>query len=555
MKLKRRWLSLSAAGLVTVALFAGGNAPLQGAPRGETVYPTTRSVTPVVGGGDLSSGHALPPAVRERKYELLLERRAELAARQTFPVPDSSGEQAGHPTEVGTAKTRVHGNVNEFVIGRNNENTLADDAGVGSALAEPSAANDGVQVFYTGNTFASFSINGGSTWTKVAIPAGPASSPAPCCDQEVLYDQGRAITLWSVLYARDFDADDDFDNGNIRIIVRREIPAANSCSYVIDPDGANDNVLPDFPHMAVSDNFLYLATNEITNGTNAQVAKVRRFNLDNITDCVTAATQTFSFGEGVLGGPRVFRPIEGAHATMYFGALVNTTTFRLFRWPETALAGGVVAQNFTLANASVFGDATCAGGTNNTDYWDDLASDETGFTVVGAVGADRITFLWDSKDGGTHTQGHIHGIVIKESNLTKVSEPVIFNNDFCFGFPTLSTNERGNLGLSAVFGGDKDVGTEDPPTGFVGIDDDKTTGFANFQTVLVAAGTHGPNNLRWGDYFTVHPHEPCDLFWVATNYALNGGTGTANVDAKYVEFGRGRDRRCYIGWRDETRIP
>ena len=238
MKLKRRWLSFSAAGLVTVALFAGGNAPLQGAPRGETVYPTTRSVTPVVGGGDLSSGHALPPAVRERKYELLLERRAELAARQTFPVPDSSGEQAGHPTEVGTAKTRVHGNVNEFVIGRNNENTLADDAGVGSALAEPSAANDGVQVFYTGNTFASFSINGGSTWTKVAIPAGPASSPAPCCDQEVLYDQGRAITLWSVLYARDFDADDDFDNGNIRIIVRREIPAANSCSYVIDPDGA-----------------------------------------------------------------------------------------------------------------------------------------------------------------------------------------------------------------------------------------------------------------------------------------------------------------------------
>jgi hypothetical protein len=53
----------------------------------------------------------------------------------------------------------------------------------------------------------------------------------------------------------------------------------------------------------------------------------------------------------------------------------------------------------------------------------------------------------------------------------------------------------------------------------------------------------------------VRRHQPCDLAFVATHYALTGGTGVANVNARYIEFLRGRDNRCYTGWRDKVRIP
>jgi hypothetical protein len=72
---------------------------------------------------------------------------------------------------------------------------------------------------------------------------------------------------------------------------------------------------------------------------------------------------------------------------------------------------------------------------------------------------------------------------------------------------------------------------------------------------LVASGTHNPADNRYGDYVSVRQHEPCDLFFNATSYALSGGTAATNVNARYVEFGRNRDNRCYIGWRNAIRTP
>jgi hypothetical protein len=58
---------------------------------------------------------------------------------------------------------------------------------------------------------------------------------------------------------------------------------------------------------------------------------------------------------------------------------------------------------------------------------------------------------------------------------------------------------------------------------------------------LVASGTHNRTDQRYGDYFTTHQHNPCGNNWTATSYALSGGTGVANVNSRYVEFGRRRD--------------
>jgi hypothetical protein len=72
----------------------------------------------------------------------------------------------------------------------------------------------------------------------------------------------------------------------------------------------------------------------------------------------------------------------------------------------------------------------------------------------------------------------------------------------------------------------------------------------------VATGTHNPPvGDRYGDYLTVRPHEPCTLWFSATSYALDGGTASSNINLRYVEFGRGRDQKCYYGWRNAVKAP
>src|SRR5207249_4600766 len=72
----------------------------------------------------------------------------------------------------------------------------------------------------------------------------------------------------------------------------------------------------------------------------------------------------------------------------------------------------------------------------------------------------------------------------------------------------------------------------------VGIDDDFTAGIGVFSLVLTATGTHNrsQNDERFGDYFTIHPYEPCEKWFTATNYALLNGTTASNVNSRYVEF-------------------
>jgi hypothetical protein len=73
-------------------------------------------------------------------------------------------------------------NPQNLVIGRNSRNTRAQVT-TNSTLAEPAAANNGPLVFAAGNfAHAEFSNNGGTNWTNVVLPGGPADAPNLCCD-------------------------------------------------------------------------------------------------------------------------------------------------------------------------------------------------------------------------------------------------------------------------------------------------------------------------------------------------------------------------------------
>lgn len=425
------------------------------------------------------------------------------------------------------------------VYALNQLNTRANT--VGSTLAEPAAANEGPYIFATGNTHAEYSLNRGSTWTAVAIPAGPADAPFTCCDLDVVYDRSRGLTIWSAL-----QTNSAVTNGVIRLFVRRTVDTANACSYTIDPGGAG-TLLPDYPHLGLSDNWLYLSTNNLPGSS-----QVRRFNLNNMGDCVGAATETYTYN-GALG-QRVFVPVEGATDTMYWGALVNNASFRVYKWPETP--GAAVVTVDRAITASNFVNPDCRGGVGNFDFIErSTAWSITGFRMRGAVGKQGLLFLWNVGPDAAHTQGHVHAALFRESDLALLGQPHIYNNTFCFGFPSVAVNDRGDYGLT-IAGGGKLGGGGSAAQGYIAIDDSFTPGVGYFQTVYTtASGTHNRSDSRFGDYFTIHRQTPCGLYFAATNYALLNGTATANVNSRYVEFGRGRDYKCWAGWSWRTRLP
>lgn len=497
------------------------------------------SITPV---GDVE---AFPPAPTPPPglHEKLLGLRERTAAKVNNRPLSPAGLLLVRGTETMLADdAEFHGTPSTFVIGRNVRNPRAQSS-LGSTLAEPAAANEGKHIFAMGNTHAEYSIDGGTTWVNVPIPAGPADAPFACCDPDVIYDQSRGVVFWSVLYLNAAQT-----NGVVRIFVRRTIPGGNTCSYTIDPAGTANNILPDYPHLGLTNKYLYLTTNNIRGGSWVG-AQVRRFNIDQMVDCVATTTNVYTYTGNV--GQRVFVPVMGCRDTMYWGMLKNNTTFTIFKWADSAGSPSSVDRTIT---ASTFSNPDCRGGVGNFDFIERSTSwSITGFRLRGASSGGYLAFYWNVGPDSAHTQGHVHAAVFSKPGLTLVNQPHIFNNTFCFGYPVVATNERGDIGISIAAGG-KSGGGGAAARGFVGIDDEYTAGIGVFGSVtLTASGDRNRSDGRYGDYFTCHECEPCDMFFNATNYALSGGSTAAFVNSRYVEFGRGRDKPCHDGWKDEDR--
>lgn len=559
--MRKRWELI---GLVILALSAAGiYMSFTPAPDAQEAESVTRH------GAEVEVGEVEPsdpaeleaaevPQLSRQELEALLQRKLEVRERSAAetasnpPSPAGLPLSPGHESDINDVEAEFHGNPAAFIIGRNNRNTNANNAALASTLAEPAAANNAVHVFAAGNfNHAEFSSNGGTTWSNVALPAGPSDAPTLCCDHDVIIDDARRVTFHSGLYVNS-----SATNGVVRIFVRRTLPAA-SCSYDIRN---GTNTLPDYPHMELTKRFLYLTTNNIPQ-SGSSFRRIHRFNLDQMADCLTVSFTSFTQFSTTIG-QRVWVPAEGTNniETMYWGQLDSSTTFRIFSWPEAAAAPTSVTRSISAANFP--GTVDCRGGTGNANWWGNSTSASIhGFRLRGAAapgalgGPGVLAFYWNVGPDSVHTQGHIHAAVFSLSTLSLLAQPHIFNTGFCFGYPVVTANKRGDLGMSLAFGG-RAGGGGNAAQGAVGIDDEFTSGIGFFGTFFpTASGTHNRADGRYGDYFTIHPYEPCEKWFSATNYALLSGTGVANVNSRYVEFGRQQSFRCYNAHRNQVPTP
>jgi hypothetical protein len=448
---------------------------------------------------------------------------------------------------VGTP-TKVAAEPKSLLITKSRRNTVAQS--VSQTLAEPAAATDNREVLYAGNTYQSRSTNSGATWVNAGkYPAGPADAPHVCCDPDAVHASNTDTTFHSILYTNIAET-----NGVVRIFVRDGNISGGvdpvDCVYDIDPAGTRDNIVPDYPHLATSNNFLYLSTHDVTKlkgrkwKTEWVGARTMRVPLQQIANCQSTTWNRYTYSySGPGGGPRVHVPVENATTTMYWGQLDNATTFRIYSWPESQTSPSVVAQT---VRSTTFANPNCKGGTGDFDWIEEKPSwSITGFRMRGATGGGTLQFLWNAAPDTEHPQAHIHGAVFRTSDLALIAEPSVFTNSFCFGYPALGANKRGEYGMSLAFGGDKTANSGTSARGGVGVDDASSEGFRFPTFTRIATGTHNPSDNRFGDYFTVRKNERCPNTWVATNYALYGGnTKAAHVNARYVEFQSSSAHRC-----------
>lgn len=400
------------------------------------------------------------------------------------------------------------------------KNISLSDTNVGggtSTVGEPNVANNGDNVFYSGNWYATRSYDGGSNWS----PVSPYTTLPPidggfCCDQTLIYERSRDILVWVLQYVR--------KNGRntLRVAISRGAAMNNWYWWDFQPANVNqawDGEWFDYNHVATSNNYLYVGTNAFTTSTPSTFTRsvIFRFPLDALANATNLSYQYHSTAtHGSL------RCVQGAKNVMYFASHNSTSQIRVFKWPENSTSVSTFDINISLWSRSQPYVSTGPDGKNWLGRCDHRI---TG----GAIANDVLTFAWTVNKFNNRPWPHIRVVTISAVHKSLIGEPDIWNQSMAFAYPALCPNNRGDLGITLFAGG----GTVHPGH-VVGVYD------ATRRLWDLAAsryGTHGPNDGKWGDYLGILPYSDSGASWLASGYTLRGGGERTNIEPRVVQFG------------------
>jgi len=453
-------------------------------------------------------------------------------------ISKNGGETSITVHDENTLAAPPSGAAGSFVFFENNDlGTSGAPLNQRSRINEPSVANNGRCVFYSGNWYASLSVNAGKTfqyinpYTAFGWPAGQDF----CCDQIVIYDPSRDCLFWLLQSTK------DGSSNNIH-----KLAVANSFSdienqnwYVYDFDaesmGANFGTWLDFPDMVLGENYLYLTANYIgpdPTGSDS-AASIRRLPLDELS---TASGFGYSYYTRGWPDQRVFRPTHGASTTMYFAAHNNqaTNSIRIYNWPED---GGLGADN--VAITAWDNGYRSAAGPDGKQWLNHFPS--SGGYVLGAWYTEgTIGFMWCAAQDGSHPYPYVRVARFNESTKALINEPNLWSPGYAWAFPSVNVNGRGDIAGSVMYGG----GTHYPSCA-VFIWDDYSVTPPGWEVHASVAGTSGPGIDRSGDYLTTRISYPHENTWMGTAFTLQGGGVNTNAVPRFLWYGRERDRPLY----------
>jgi len=365
---------------------------------------------------------------------------------------------------------------------------------VGTApIAEPQAATNGSIVFYTANWFASFSTDGGASFTFV----DPRTQFDPldggfCCDQTVIYDQTRDLMIWQLQYIFSLDT----GKGSYRIAFANaaSVASAGWCTYEFNPGdfGLFGSLWLDYPHVALSSDFVWYSANVYNGGGGDgryQTSVIWRIPLDVAASCPSRAFDFFVDDTGIP------TQVEGATDTMYWGAHINNASIRIFQWAEADSTPSSTDVNISQWVRPLTVPAVCPGpdGLNWCGRTD-------GRILTGWISNGVIGFMWNASQGsgglGDFPFPYVHVARFDASTKALIDEPIIWNSGGAFIFPAVGVNDRGDIAGTLYFGG----GVYFPIMTAL-IMDDLSPAPPPWEVYSFVGSDAGTNGL-WGDYYS-----------------------------------------------------
>ena len=450
----------------------------------------------------------------------------------TLRKPSSAGGRAGST---------------DLVLFRNQE--ISSTALTGTT-GEPSVGNDRNSILFTGNWYTAFSGDNGLNWGSLdpvglddadgsgSVTASEQTDGGFCCDQVVNASDvdGHEVIAWLLQYT------DDGNQNTIRVATfdgRSDLLGQTGatttgspikpCFYDFRPKdfGFGSKVQFDFNTMENTDKFLYVATNVFTIPTGKEDAKsmgsiVWRMSLDDLADgnCRLDEGGLF-FSDSNDQSPRL---VNGAGSTMFWASPADShLALHIYEWPD---GSSEVTQTNKGTSFYHGGSFLCLKGAVNP-----CAHDDTRITA-GWLGNGEVGWLWGAAQAGKYPFPYVQGARFKTSDLSLIDEPVIWNENYAWTYPSAGVNARGDVGVILYRLG----GSENPrPRAFV-VDD--VSGWDSITTVGIATSSATPSDPRWGDYGRVAAYDGCSNTWIGSAYTAASATTQKPV---FVWFGRERD--------------
>ena len=510
---------------------------------GQVVVTGTGTIGPAI--------HQAAPArsIFATAAELAAASRATLEEAEVPPVAQVAipqGPRPGTQTQV-VSQAQVPGDFNFFQL--SSPNSVISDL-FKSTVGEPSTGMAGRVMFMTGNWWAAYSNNSGATWTGVSPFSDFAHADGGfCCDQAVMYEPSRDMMFWLLQYIK--SGSTSTDKGRERLAIFRNtsnnIGPAGWSYYDFLPSnfgGPAAGEWFDYPHLALTTNYLYMTVNVFTTTTNKWTRTVIvRLPLDTLRAGGSLSYNYLSWTSNFN-----FTAVQGAKNVMYWASHNNNTSIRIFQWPENSTSFSYFDRTVTAWNTTAQHCPT----TNDHFDWCSF-SDNRILAAVRTVkqplatptSQSELWFFWNVGAGGSFPHPYIEAARFNESTMTNDRRPLIWSPTVTFHYPGGAANIRGDIGLSLF----ESAGTGADPSGLICLADDFTADPAPWSCPrFVAIGTNGPDNNRWGDFVDVRPSWPSGFGWQATSYVLSGASGIGNAVAYNVIFGRSRDLNANTRW-------
>ena len=273
-----------------------------------------------------------------------------------------------------------------------------------SGVDEPSTANDGNVVLYTGNWYAALSTDSGNSFSYVnPYTLGPTPSLPNggfCCDQATIHAPavgGTDVTAWVLLYCQVSNNCNSGDN-IIRLAVARNQADLASASFDYYDFSAQSFGFPegynlDYPHVSANNGYLNVSINVFDNNNNFYTSMMIHFDESSFT------SGSYSYSFYYNNQDFTWTPTDNSHDTWTYWAATaigNNSLIRVYYWPPNTDYTHVGWNDFSVGfNYEGRGGGSCAAPDGNN--W--CAFDDSRVKTGGEIGSSTAWFMWDAQQG------------------------------------------------------------------------------------------------------------------------------------------------------------